>query len=120
MISALFICKPPLYWTKPFFLKALINLLTLARVVPTISARVAWLTFRGCSGFDSFIYLSKQQQNACQSLFAEIEELIYQVFLDSNNSGKQICIKQRCELAVSLERANRALLPQPSDTGLSN
>ena len=55
LISALFICKPPLYWTKPFFLNAFINLLTLARVVPTISARVAWLTFRGFSGFDSLV-----------------------------------------------------------------
>src|ERR1700733_248717 len=55
LISALFICKPPLYSTNPFFLNALINLLTLARVVPTISARVPWLTFRGFSGFDSFV-----------------------------------------------------------------
>src|SRR6202035_3954324 len=55
VISSLFICKPPLYWTKPFFLNPLMNLLTLARVVPTISAKVAWLTFRGRSGFDSLI-----------------------------------------------------------------
>src|SRR5580704_11718863 len=55
LIRALFICKPPLYWTKPFFLNAFINLLTLERVVPTISAKVAWLTFRGRSGFDSLI-----------------------------------------------------------------
>ena len=40
---------------EPFFLNAYINLLTLARVVPTISARVAWLTFRGFSGFDSLV-----------------------------------------------------------------
>src|SRR6476661_7252107 len=45
-------------------------------------------------------YLPKQQQDPCQSLFAEIEELIYQVFLDSNDAGKQICNKQRCKLRV--------------------
>jgi hypothetical protein len=65
-------------------------------------------------------YFPKQQQNPCQSLFAEIEELIDQVFLDSNNSGKQICIKQRCKLRISLEGANRGLLLQPSDIGLPN
>jgi hypothetical protein len=62
-------------------------------------------------------YLSKQQQNPRQPPFAEIEELIYQVFLDSNNPGKQIFNKQRCKLRVSLERANRALFLQSSDVG---
>src|SRR6202140_814134 len=73
---------------------------------------VLWLRFLG--------YLPKQQQNPCQSLFAEIEELICQVFLDSNNSGKQICIKQRCKLRVALERATRPLLLQASDIGGPN
>jgi len=53
MTSALFICKPPLYVTKPFFLKSFMNLLTLGRVVPTISAKVDWLTFSGECDFDS-------------------------------------------------------------------
>src|SRR6202051_3271936 len=61
-------------------------------------------------------YFPKQQQNSCQPLFAEIEELICQVFLDSNHSGKQICIQQRCKLRVALELAKRALLLQASDS----
>ncbi len=52
---ALFIFKPPLYVTKPFFLNWFMNLLTLGRVVPTISAKVDWLTFRGESDFDSLV-----------------------------------------------------------------
>jgi hypothetical protein len=32
-----------------------ISLLTLAQVVPTISAKVDWLTFRGDSAFDSLL-----------------------------------------------------------------
>jgi hypothetical protein len=64
--------------------------------------------------------LCKQQQNARQSPFAEVEELIYQVFLDSNNSGKQISNKQFCKLWVSRERARSALLAQANDIGLPN
>ena len=89
-------------------------------MVPTISAKVDWLTFSGYSGFDSLIILPKQQQNLRQSPLAEIEELIDQVFLDSNNPGKQICNKLRGKLRVLLERANHALLSQASDTGLRN
>ncbi len=55
MTSLLFICNPPLYLTKPFLLNSFMNLLTLGRVVPTISARVDWLTFRGESDFDSLV-----------------------------------------------------------------
>jgi len=51
---------------------------------------------------------------------AKIEELICQVFLDSNNSGKQIRIKQCSKLRVALERAKRPLLLQASDTGGPN
>jgi hypothetical protein len=62
----------------------------------------------------------QQQQNPSQSSFAEIEELICQVFLDSNNPRKQICNKQRYKLRVSLPRANRASLSKSSDIGLPN
>src|ERR1700676_1138539 len=62
-------------------------------------------------------YFPKQQQTSCQPLFAEIEELVCQVFLDSNHSGKQICIQKRCKLQVALELAKRALLLQASDIG---
>jgi hypothetical protein len=64
--------------------------------------------------------LPEQQKNPRQPPFAEIEELIDQVFLDSNNPGKQIFNKQRRELRVSLERANRALLSQSNDIGGAN
>ncbi|MGA2355067.1 MAG: hypothetical protein ABSG02_11245 [Terriglobales bacterium] len=75
---------------------------------------------QGILGLGFLCYFPKQQQSPCQSLFAEIEELICQVFFDSNNSGKQICIKQRCKLRVALERAKRPLLLQASDMGRPN
>jgi hypothetical protein len=57
------------------------------RVVPTISAKVDWLTFRGESDFDSF-FICPNSNSTRQSPFTEIEELIYQVFLDPDNSRK--------------------------------
>jgi hypothetical protein len=59
-----FICKPPLELTNPFFLNTFINLLTLARVVPTISAKVDWLTFSGYSGFDSLMICPNSSRTA--------------------------------------------------------
>lgn len=58
-------------------------------------------------------YLTEQQQNSRQSSLAEIEELVHQIFLDSNNPGKQIISKQR----VAPERSPRDPLPQSSDIG---
>src|SRR6202790_1850659 len=76
--------------------------------------------FQGVLRLGFLGYFPKQQQNSCQPLFAEIEELIGQVFLDSNHSGKQIRIQQRRKLRVALELAKRAVLLQASDIGGPN
>jgi hypothetical protein len=59
--------------TNPFFLNTFINLLTLARVVPTISAKVDWLTFSGYSGFDSLIICPNSSRTRASRLSLKLK-----------------------------------------------
>ena len=69
-------------------------------MVPTISVRVDWLTFRLCSGFDSLVICPNSNRTRASQPFAEIEELIYQIFLYPNNPRKQIINKRHSKLRV--------------------
>ena len=76
---------------RPILRNRFMKKLTLDRVVPIISARVPWLTFRmaGC-WLGLCPKAREQQERSCQPLLAGIEELIEEVFFDSDNARKQV------------------------------
>jgi hypothetical protein len=53
------------------------------RVVPTISASVSWLIFAMTGAGSVPCQVGHQEKHPCQTLFARIETLIDQIFLDA-------------------------------------
>ena len=74
---------------RPILRNRFIKKLTLDRVVPTISARVPWLTFRMAGSWLGLRPKAREQQkSSCQPLLAGIEELIEEVFFNSEQREK--------------------------------
>ena len=117
--SELWTSRPPLYSMTPSLRNRFMKKLTLDRVVPTMSARVSWLTFGTTgSGLPSFPKLASREKHARQPLLTGIEELIHQVLLDPNVAGEQIAEEQFRKSGLVVKHTNHAGLLEPHDGGL--
>ena len=59
--------------------------------------------------------ISQQEQHSCQSLFAGVEELVHQIFLDSDVPGKQVLQEQFGKGRLFVEHSYRVRLIDPHD-----
>ena len=76
---------------KPGFRNLFMKLLTRDRVVPIISARVAWLTFVITrSGFPSLPKFAISNSVLAKRFSLELEKLIYQIFFDASIPSQQV------------------------------
>ncbi len=62
----------------------------------------------------------QQQENARQALFAGVEELIYEVFLDSSDAGKKVVDDQLCKCRILMKYPHDCGCLDACDRGLVN
>ncbi len=102
---------------KPFFLNRFMKKLTRERVVPTIAARVSWLTLgMTLCGSRFLAKMREEQEDPGEPLLARVEELVHQVFLDANVAGEQVGDEELRELGLPLEHGEHFASAHPDDT----
>ena len=95
--------------------------LTLARVVPMISASISWLIFGTTgSGVPSFPKLASRSSTRRQPLFAGIEELVHQVLLNPNVAREQVVQEELGYARVPIDQLDHFRFPQPHNRAIGH